>query len=66
MKSHSKLILTLFFFIAPKQNSIQGVPSADSEKIKRSAQFFNDANTSVGQQIGVKSAFINQPGCKYS
>ena len=65
MKSHPKLILTLFFFIARKQNSIHGVPSADSEKIKRSAQFFNDAKTSVGQQIGVKSAFINQPGCKY-
>ena len=64
MKSHPKLILALLFFIARKQNFIQGLPSADSEKIKRSAQFFNDANTSVGQQIGVKSTFINQPGCK--
>jgi len=64
MKSQPKLILTLFFFIACKQNSIQGLPSADSGKIKRSAQFFNDANTSVGQQIGVRSAFINKPGSK--
>ena len=57
MKSQPKMILTLFFVIACEQNFIQGLPSA---------QFFNDANTSVGQQIGVKSAFINQPGCKYS
>jgi len=49
------MILTLFFVIVCEQNFIQGLPSA---------QFFNDANTSVGQQIGVKSAFINQPGSK--
>ena len=63
MKFQPKVISTLFLFITCELNYIQGAPSTNGIKIKRSAQFFNDANTSVGQQIGVRSAFTNQPGC---